>query len=67
VDTNKSDSVTFRLSTKERHALNIMASRENMDPSEFLRSILRKEAERKGIYPLAFVDILPIENVGDTK
>jgi hypothetical protein len=56
----RSKRMTFRLSQKEYQALNILSSRQNMGPAEFLRTLIRQSADREGIAPLALVELLSI-------
>lgn len=47
---------SFRANEKEAAALQIMALDDGLSYSDFTRSLIRKEAERRGLPPLAYLE-----------
>lgn len=56
------DRITIPLSDKEREALAQMATEALRDPRDQIKWILREEAERRGIWPPAFLSEKPVSH-----
>lgn len=54
----RAERFTFRLTHKEKRALKIMATRENLLPGEFIRMLIREGAERRGIKSIGLIEFL---------
>lgn len=44
------NSVTTRMTLREKHALALMAAQDDRSPSEMVRELVRQEAVRRGVW-----------------
>jgi len=54
----KSHLVGARLSDKEYKVFQVIMTRDNLTPSEAIRSLIREGAAKRGIYAVGMVEIL---------